>query len=156
MRIEIKDETDLENALAEIHRRASAYEGPQLREFIELASLSAPVESDDSLPGQFGDVEARESNAQEDRGNEVKERFEEALSMLLLLAFPSNPATEQAVLDELNEVMGDCKKVESLQMLVGSRKYKLKRHLGRRPTKRQIQLRNSLLALLPTTTQEDL
>ena len=106
MRLEIEGEGDLEQALAEIHRRATAYEGPLMHEFRELASLSAPVEVDEPLDEQpehdalsVGDREAA-------RGKETKERFQEALSLLMVLAFPANRATEQAVLGELNECWG--------------------------------------------------
>jgi len=52
MRIEVQDEGDLEQALAEIRRRASTYEGPLMQEFRELARLSAPVEVDEPLGKQ--------------------------------------------------------------------------------------------------------
>lgn len=161
MRIEPQDEGDLEQALAEIHRRASAYEGPLMSEFMELARLSAPVEVDEPLDRPPEDGAAATDNAAAGRRDEIhrsetKERFEEALSLLMVLAFPPNGATEQTVRHELNEVLGRDQQIDALQMRVGDRKVRVRSHLARRPTKRQIALRSALLALLPAQTPEDL
>lgn len=156
MPIEIQDERDLEQALAEIHWRANAYEGPLLQEFRELASLSAPVEVDEPLGDQPEDDTSGIGDGGEARRKETKERFEEALSLLMVLAFPPNRATEQAVRLELNEMLEPDQGIESLHMRVGNRKFSLKSRLGRRPTKRQIALRDALLAFLPSQTKDDL
>lgn len=156
MRIEVQDEGDLEQALAEIHRRASAYEGPLMQEFRELARLSAPVEVDEPLGEQPEDDASGIGDAGEASRKETKERLEEALSLLMVLAFPANRATEQAVRLELNEVLGLDQRIDSMQMRVGNRKFSLKSHLTRRPTKRQIALRDALLAFLPSQTKDDL
>lgn len=156
MRIEVQDEGDLEQALAEIHRRASAYEGPLMQEFRELARLSAPVEVDEPLGKQFEDGAPGMDAAVVAHREEIKERFEEALSLLMVLAFPANRATEQAVRLELNEMLGPDQRIDSMQMHVGNRKFSLKSHLGRRPTKRQIALRDALLVFLPLRNEENL
>ncbi|KFX63343.1 hypothetical protein A8H39_18625 [Paraburkholderia fungorum] len=156
MRIEVQDEEDLEQALAEIHRRANAYEGPLMQEFRELARLSAPVKVDEPLGKQFQDGISGMDDAMAGRRKETKERFEEALSLLMVLAFPANRATEQAVRLELNEMLGPDQRIDSMQMRVGNRKFSLKSHLGRRPTKRQIALRDALLVFLPLQTEENL
>lgn len=156
MHIEVQDAGELEQALAEIHRRASAYEGPLMQEFKELARLSAPVEVDEPLGKQSKDDPSDIGNAGDARRKETKERFEEALSLLMILAFPANRATEQAVRLELNEMLGPDQRIDSMQMRVGNRKFSLKSHLMRRPTKRQIELRDALLAFLPRQTEDDL
>jgi hypothetical protein len=161
MRIQPQDEEDLEQALAEIHRRASAYEGPLMSEFMELARLSSPVEVDEPLdrPPEEDAAVTDTSTAgrrDESRRSETKQRFEEALSLLMVLAFPPNRATEQAVRLELNEVLGHDQRIDALQMRVDDRKVRVHSHLARRPTKRQIELRNALLELLPTQTPGDL
>jgi hypothetical protein len=156
MRIEVQDEGDLDQALAEIHRRASVYEGPLMQEFRELARLSAPVEVDEPLGEQTEDGASGISDVGEPMRKEIKARFEEALSLLMALAFPANLATEQAVRLELNEVLGPDQQIDSLQMRVGDRKFNLKSQLGRRPTKRQIALRDAFLDFLPSQTEVDL
>ncbi len=157
MQIRFQDE-DLEQALHEIHRRACEYEGPLMYQFMELARLSAPVEPDEPLREVSGhdagpDVAASDAKRRE---MEVKERFQEALSLLMVLAFPLNSGTEQAVRNELNEVLDRGQRIESLQMLAGDRKISLRRNLARRPTKKQVELRNALIELLPKRTEEDL
>ncbi|MBX9792731.1 MAG: hypothetical protein K2Y02_00385 [Burkholderiaceae bacterium] len=156
MRIEFQGEEDLEQALREIHLRARAYEGPLMHEYMELARLSAPVEPDEPL----GDVSEADvlgvGNAVPANRRETKARFEEALSLLMVLAFPPNSATEQAVRSELNETLGRDQHVESMRMRVGNRKTSLRSNLGRRPTRQQVALREALLAFLPRQTQEDL
>lgn len=156
MRIEFRGEGDLEQALREIHRRARAYEGPLMHEFVELAKLSAPVELDEPVRDLSNAELTGVGNVVPANRRETKERFEEALSLLMVLAFPVNSGTEQAVRRELNETLGRDQQVESMQMRVGNRKASLKRNLGRRPTKRQAALRDALLAFLPSETQEDL
>lgn len=156
MAIEVQDEGDLEQALAEIHRRASAYEGPLMQEFRELARLSAPVEVDEPLGEQAERDASSVGDARAASGKETKERFQEALSLLMVLAFPANRATEQAVLRELNDVLGPDQRISSVQMRVGDSKFSLKSSLGRRPTKREVALRDSLLDFLPRQTAEDL
>ncbi|KVC67353.1 hypothetical protein WT10_02780 [Burkholderia stagnalis] len=156
MRIEMQDEEDLKQALAEIHRRASAYEGPLMQEFRVLAVLSAPVEVDEPLGKQSEDGVSGMGDAGAAGRNETKERFEEALSLLMVLAFPASRATEQAVRLELNEMLEPGQRIDSMQMRVGNRKFSLKSHLGRRPTKRQIALRDALLTFLPGQTEESL
>lgn len=156
MPIEIQDEGDLEQALAEIHRRANGYEGPLMQEFRELARLSAPVDVDEPLGDESEDGTSGIGDAAAASRKETKERFEEALSLLMVLAFPPNRATEQAVRFELNEMLKPDQGIESLYMRVGNRKFSLKSRLGRRPTERQIALRDALLAFLPSQTKDDL
>lgn len=149
---------DLEQALHEIHRRACEYEGPLMHQFMELARLSAPVELDEPLrevSGHDAGPEVVASDAKR-REIEVKERFQEALSVLMVLAFPLNSGTERAVRNELNEVLDRGQRIESLQMLAGDRKISLRRNLARRPTKQQVELRNALIELLPKRTEEEL
>lgn len=156
MRIEVKDDGDFEQALAEIHRRASAYEGPLMQEFRELARLSAPVEVNEPLGKQYEGHTSGTSNDGAARRKETKERFEEALSVLMVLAFPANRATEKAVRLELNEVLGPGQRIDTMQMCVGNRKLNLKSHLGPRPTQSQNTLRDGLLAFLPHSIEENL
>lgn len=156
MRITLQGEDDLEQALREIHLRASTYEGPLMHQFMELAKLSAPVEPDEPVGEELQDNRLSSANAEPARRNETKERFEEALSLLMVLAFPVNSGTEQAVRRELNEVLARDQQVESMQMRTGNRKTSLRRNLGRRPTKQQIALRGALLEFLPRETKEDL
>jgi hypothetical protein len=156
MQIRFQGEEDLEQALNEIHRRACEYEGPLIHQFMELARLSAPVERDEPLKeapwgGTPGDGVAAGA-----KRREIKERFEEALSLLMVLAFPVNSGTEEAVRQELNQALGREQQINSLQMRAGNRKISLRRSLGRRPTKQQVALRNALLEFLPRQTQEDL
>lgn len=154
MQIIVQGEDDLEQALREIHRRASEYEGPLVHQFMELAKLSAPVNSDEPLVERQRS-ELGDDNAESTKRDETKKRFEESLSLLMLLAFPVNNATEKAVRQELNEILGD-HQVKSLNMLIGNRKASLRRNLARRPTKRQVALRNALLSFLPLETENDL
>lgn len=156
MRIDIQGKDDLEQALHEIHRRALAYEGPLMYEFMELARLSAPVEPDEPLADVLGVDGLGSGNALPADRKEIKSRFEEALSLLMVLAFPANRGTERAVRHELNETLGRDKQVESMKMRVGNRKTSMKSNLGRGPTKQQVALRQALLELLPRQTQEDL
>jgi hypothetical protein len=156
MQIKDQSEDDLEKALREIHRRALAYEGPLVHEFMELAKLSAPVEPDEPLGEVFKGEGPGVGNAAPARRRETRERFEEALSLLMLLAFPVNSGTEQAVRRELNESLGREQQVESMQMRVGNRKTSLRSNLGRRPTRQQVELRQALLDFLPRQTQVDL
>lgn len=74
----------------------------------------------------------------------------------MVLAFPVNSGTEQAVRRELNELLARDQQVESMHMRVGNRKTNLRHNLGRRPTKQQIALRQALLKFLPRETKEDL
>lgn len=162
MRIDFHGDGDLELALREIHRRACAYEGPLMYEFMELAKLSAPVEPDEpDEPDEptenvfqgdgFG---TRDTEAA--KHNETKERFEAALSLLMVLAFPVNSGTAQAVRRELNETLERGQQIESMQMRVGNRKTSLRANLGRRPTRQQVALLQALLKFLPGRSQEDL
>ena len=156
MRIEFQGEDDLEQALREMHLRARAYEGPLMREFMELAKLSAPLEPDEPI-GDLSEGDALGvGNAVPANRREAKERFEEALSLLMVLAFPPNSGTEQAVRSELNETLGRDQQVESMRMRVGNRKTSLRSNLARRPTRQQVALREALLAYLPSQMQEDL
>ncbi|MBL0730622.1 hypothetical protein [Piscinibacter sp. HJYY11] len=156
MRIEIRGEDELEQALREIHRRALAYEGPLMHEFMELANLSAPVEPDEPLGEGLVVAGQGVRNASPANRREIKGRFEEALSLLMVLAFPVNSRTEQAVRRELNETLEHDQQVKSMQMLVGNRKTSLKRNLGRRPTRQQVALRQAFLDFLPRQTEVDL
>ncbi|WP_414552372.1 hypothetical protein [Stenotrophomonas forensis] len=156
MQIRFQGEDDLEQALHEIHRRACEYEGPLMHQFVELARLSAPVEPDEPLTEVPWDGAPRDRVAADTKRREVKERFEEVLSLLMVLAFPVNSATEQAVRHELNQALGREQQIDSLQMLAGDRRISLRRNLGRRPTKQQVALRNALLDFLPRQTLEDL
>lgn len=156
MQIEFQGEDELEQALSEIHRRSLAYEGPLVHEFMELAKLSAPVEPDESL-GDVLEVDGPSvGNAAPANRRETKARFEEALSLLMVLAFPANSRTEQAVRRELNETLASDQQIESMQMRVGNRKNRLKSNLGRGPTRTQVELRQALLDFLPKQTQGDL
>lgn len=156
MRIKFRGEDELELALREIHQRAVAYEGPLLREFMELAKLSAPVEPDEPLGNVLeGNGLGVDTTAPAKR-REIKARFEEALSLLMVLAFPVNSGTERAVRRELNEALEREQQVESMQMRIGTRKSSLRSNLERRPTKQQVALRQALLEFLPWETQEDL
>lgn len=156
MRIEFQGEDDLEQALHEIHRRALAYEGPLMYQFMELAKLSAPVEPNEPLADELGVDGPSIGNALPASRRETKARFEEALSLLMVLAFPVNSGTERAVRRELNETLGHDQQVESMKMRVGNRKTTLKSNLGRGPARKQIALRQALLEFLPRQTQEDL
>ena len=156
MRIHIQGKDDLEQALHEIHRRALAYEGPLIYEFMELARLSAPAESDAPLADVLGVDGLGSGNALPADSREIKSRFEEALSLLMVLAFPAKRGTERAVRNELNETLGRDHQVESMKMRVGNRKISLKSNLGRGPTKQQVALRQALLELLPTQPPGDL
>ena len=156
MQITSPGEDDLEQALREIHQRACAYEGPLMHQFMELAKLSAPVEPDEPLGEEPQSDRLSSGNAEPARRSETKQRFEEALSLLMVLAFPVNSGTEQAVRCELNELLARDQQVESMQMRVGNRKTNLRRNLGRRPTKQQVALREALLKFLPRETKEDL
>ncbi|MGO4606046.1 hypothetical protein AB4142_06895 [Variovorax sp. 2RAF20] len=156
MQIRFQGEDDLEQALHEIHRRACEYEGPLMHQFMELARLSAPVEPDEPLEAASLDGAPRDGVAADAMRREIKERFEEALSLLMVLAFPVNSGTEQAVRHELNQVLGREQKIDSLLIRVGNRKVSLRRNLGRRPTKQQVALRNALLEFLPRQTTDQL
>ena len=156
MRIEFQGEGDLEQALHEIHRRALAYEGPLMYQFMELAKLSAPVEPDEPLADELGVDGSNIGSALPASRRETKARFEEALSLLMVLAFPVTSGTERAVRRELNEALGRDKQVESMKMRVGNRKTRLESNLGRGPTRQQVALRRALLEFLPRQTQEDL
>jgi len=151
MLIRFHGEDDLEQALREIHRLANAYEGPLMREFMELAKLSAPVDREEPLDN-VPDV----GNVMPAHQRETKERFEEALSLLMVLAFPMDSGTEKAVRGELNEILGRNQNIESMQMRVGNRKSSLRSNLGRRPTRQQAALRQALLDFLPPQPQRDL
>ncbi|KIC83522.1 hypothetical protein [Pseudomonas sp. C5pp] len=156
MQITLQGGEDLEQALREIHRRACTYEGPLVHQFMELAKLSAPVEPDEPLGEEPQRNRTSSGYAESARRSETKERFEEALSLLMVLAFPVNSGTEQAVRRELNELLARDQQVESMHMRVGNRKTNLRHNLGRRPTKQQIALREALLKFLPRETKEDL
>ncbi|MDI6527516.1 hypothetical protein QMA71_18425 [Pseudomonas otitidis] len=155
MQIKLNGEGDLEQALLEIHRRACAYEGPLMREFKELAQLSAPLEPDEPLMSEGADVASNIESRDLVRRKEIKSRFEDALSLLMLLAFPVNGSTEKEVRKELSEVLAE-QEIESIKMRVGARKVNLRRNLARRPTQRQLDLRNALLRFLPEKTEVDL
>lgn len=155
MQIKLNGEGDLEQALLEIHRRACAYEGPLMREFKELAQLSAPLEPDEPLMSEGADVASNFESRDLVRRKEIKSRFEDALSLLMLLAFPVNGSTEKEVRKELSEVLAE-QEIESIKMRVGARKVNLRRNLARRPTQRQLDLRNALLRFLPEKTEVDL
>jgi hypothetical protein len=155
MQIKLNGEGDLEQALLEIHRRACAYEGPLMREFKELAQLSAPLEPDEPLMSEGADVASNVESRDLVRRKEIKSRFEDALSLLMLLAFPVNGSTEKEVRKELSEVLAE-QEIESIKMRVGARKVNLRRNLARRPTQRQLDLRNALLRFLPEKTEVDL
>lgn len=127
-----------------------------MHQFMELARLSAPVEPDEPLEAASLDGAPRDGVAADAMRREIKERFEEALSLLMVLAFPVNSGTEQAVRHELNQVLGREQKIDSLLIRVGNRKVSLRRNLGRRPTKQQVALRNALLEFLPRQTTDQL
>lgn len=74
----------------------------------------------------------------------------------MVLAFPVHSGTEQVVRDELNQALGHEQQIDSLKMRVGNRKLSLRSKLGRRPTKKQVALRNALLEFLPRQTLEEL
>lgn len=156
MQIRFQGEDDLEQALHEIHRRACEYEGPLMLQFMELARLSAPVEPDEPLREVPLDGAQHDGVAADAKRREIKERFEEALSLLMVLAFPVHSGTEQVVRDELNQALGHEQQIDSLKMRAGNRKLSLRRNLGRRPTKQQVALRNALLEFLPRQTLEEL
>jgi hypothetical protein len=123
---------------------------------MELANLSAPVEPDEPLGDRpIGDAPVDDRSGSAYR-RETKTRLEEALSLLMVLAFPVNSGTERAVRDDLNEALGSGQRVESMQMRIGNRKINLGSKLGRHPSKQQIELRDALLEFLPGRTQEDL
>jgi len=152
MRIELQHEGDFQRALAELHDRATAYEGPLIKEFRELAVLSAPIDIDEPL----GDDEALFEGSAESRGAEYKERFIEALALLMEIAFPVNKATEHAVRRELSLALGENKKLAPLLMNVDGRSIPLKPHLVGKPTKREAALRDALLAFLPDGSEESM
>lgn len=156
MRIEFRGEDELEQALREIHRRALAYEGPLVHEFMELAELSAPVVPDEPLGDVLEGARTGVGNAAPAKRAETKARFEEALSLLMVLAFPVDSGTEQAVRSEVNATLERDQQIESLKIRVGNRKTSLRSNLGRRPTREQIALRQALLDFLPRETQVDL
>lgn len=156
MQIRFQGGDDLEQALHEIHRRACEYEGPLTHQFMELARLSAPVEPDEPLRDVPLDGAQPDGVAADAKRREIKERFEEALSLLMVLAFPVNSGTEQAVRDELNQALGHELQIDSLKIRAGNRKISLRSNLGRRPTKQQVALRNALLQFLPRQTLEEL
>jgi hypothetical protein len=158
MRIEIKGEDDLEQALREIHRLALAYEGPMVDVFMELARVSAPVEPDEELTEDLeGDPNSSSAKgASLPSRRETKGRFEDALSMLMELAFPVNGGTEQEVRRQINQLLGADGQIASMNMLVDDRKHNLAKNLGRRPTKAQAELRDALLEFLPGQTEVDL
>lgn len=140
---------DIEQALHVIYERATTYDGPLFREFMQLAQLAAPRSSDEDKNGEV-ETDAVETEP------ETRQQFEEALSFLMVLAFPAHKGTEKAVLVELNEVVNSDAPIKSLQMLVGDRRVKLSSHLGRRPTLARSELQSSLLAFLPRSTEVDL
>ena len=158
MRIENKGEDDLEQALREIHRLALAYEGPMVDVFMELARVSAPVEPDEQLTEELeGDpngTSSKDTSLQSRREN--KARFQDALSLLMELAFPINAGTEQEVRRQINHLLDADDQIDSMNMLVDDRKHNLAMNLGRRPTKAQAELRDALLEFLPIQTKVDL
>lgn len=155
MQIEIYGDGDLEQALREIHRRACAYEGPLMDEFKVLAQISAPLEPDEPLKDEETDGRANIEGLDLVRRKEIKSRFEEALSLLMLLAFPVDSSTEREVRGELNKILIE-QRIKSIKMRVGARKASLRRNLARRPTQRQLALRSALLKFLPEGIEEDL
>lgn len=158
MRIEIKGEDDLERALREIHRLALAYEGPMVEVFMELARVSAPVEPDEQLAETLEDDKNGSSanGASLPSRRETKARFQDALSLLMELAFPVNGGTEKEVRRQINELLGVDGQIDSMNMLVDDRKHNLAKNLVRRPTKAQAKLRDALLEFLPSQTEVDL
>lgn len=158
MRIESKGEDDYEQALREIHRLALAYEGPMVEVFMELARVSEPVELDEHLAevleGDPNGLSAKGASLAS-RG-EIKARFEDALSLLIDLAFPINGATEQEVRRKINQLLGADGQIDSIKMVIAGTKYDLSKNLGRHPTKAQAELRDALLKFLPEKTEVDL
>lgn len=155
MEIENPSFEDIDNALKVIHRRASSYDGPLTREFMQLARLSArrsedesEDESGDDGKGAYGELVGGGDQ------RELREQFDEALQLLMMLAFPTHQGTEEAVRLELIELLGES--VESIDAIDDDRRINLSDHLGKRPTETQVELQTALLQILPSEMERGL
>lgn len=138
-------EDEIEQALSLIHRRATEYEGPRWREFQELARVSAPFEEESQADG-----------ASMPRQGQIKRRFHEALSLLMVLGFPMHRGTEASIRAELSEQLRGESQISKVQFVDDGKRISLTKHLPRRPTRSQLALQRALLRYLPYETEVDL
>jgi hypothetical protein len=134
--IEDAKESDFEDALRLIYERASLYEGPRAREFLEIARRSAPAAIDfDSEKDEL--VETRDP----------KEQFSEVLALLYALAFPPDRQDEKHLRSELARVL-EKKRINSLRFREGDRIIKIADHLRKNTPKAERDLQQMLSRFL--------